>query len=86
LVSGNVTYFIDKLEKNEFIYRQPDAKDKRSVFAKLTDKGQKYMDEIYPIHAIRIARAFSGLSSEEQKELKALLKKAGIHSQHLLFR
>lgn len=86
LVSGNVTYVIDKLEKNEFIYRQPDAKDKRSVFAKLTDKGQKYMSEIYPIHAIRIARAFSGLSLEEQRELKALLKKAGVHSQHLLFR
>lgn len=86
LVSGNVTYVIDKLEKNEFIYRQPDAKDKRSVFAMLTDKGQKYMDEIYPIHAIRIARAFSGLSLEEQTELKALLKKAGVHSQHLLFR
>lgn len=44
------------------------------------------MDEIYPIHAIRIARAFSGLSAQEQEELKALLKKAGVHSQHLLFR
>lgn len=86
LVSGNVTYVIDKLEKNEYITREQDPKDKRSVFAKLTDKGQEYLDEIYPIHAIRMARAFSGLSSDEQKELKALLKKAGVHSQHLLFR
>ncbi|WP_226668389.1 MarR family winged helix-turn-helix transcriptional regulator [Metabacillus litoralis] len=86
LVSGNVTYVIDKLEKNGYIYREQDPKDKRSIYAKLTEKGQEYLDQVYPIHAIRIARAFSGLSSSEQAELKALLKKAGIHSQHLLFR
>ncbi|MFC0272496.1 MarR family winged helix-turn-helix transcriptional regulator [Metabacillus herbersteinensis] len=86
LVSGNVTYVIDKLEKNEFIYREQDPKDKRSVYAKLTEKGQAYLDEIYPIHAIRMARAFSGLSREEQDQLMSLLKKAGVHSQHLLFR
>ncbi|MEN2449214.1 MarR family transcriptional regulator, partial [Bacillus sp. JR_15] len=39
-----------------------------------------------PIHSLRIARAFSGLSREEQEQLISLLKKAGIHSQHLLFR
>jgi MarR family transcriptional regulator, 2-MHQ and catechol-resistance regulon repressor len=86
LVSGNVTYVIDKLEKNEFIYREQDPKDKRSVYAKLTEKGQTYLDEIYPIHSLRMARAFSGLSTEEQQQLMALLKKAGVHSQHLLFR
>ncbi|MEC2075344.1 MarR family winged helix-turn-helix transcriptional regulator [Metabacillus fastidiosus] len=86
LVSGNVTYVIDKLEKNEFIYREQDPKDKRSVYAKLTEKGQQYLSEIYPIHAVRIARAFSGLTAEEQEELMKLLKKAGVHSQHLLFR
>lgn len=86
LVSGNVTYVIDKLEKNEYIYREQDPKDKRSVYAKLTEKGQAYLDEIYPIHSVRMARAFSGLSIEEQQQLIALLKKAGVHSQHLLFR
>ncbi|MCY7790218.1 MarR family transcriptional regulator, partial [Bacillus haynesii] len=49
-------------------------------------KGKAYLDEIYPIHSLRIARAFSGLTKEEQEQLMALLKKAGIHSQHLLFR
>jgi len=86
LVSGNVTYVIDKLERNGYIYREQDPKDKRSVYAKLTDKGQEYLDEIYPIHAMRMARAFSGLSQEEQDQLMSLLKKAGIHSQHLIFR
>lgn len=86
LVSGNVTYVIDKLEKNDYIYREQDPKDKRSVYAKLTEKGQAYLDEIYPIHTVRMARAFSGLSIEEQQQLIALLKKAGVHSQHLLFR
>jgi MarR family 2-MHQ and catechol resistance regulon transcriptional repressor len=86
LVSGNVTYVIDKLEKNEYIYREQDPKDKRSVYAKLTEKGQAYLDEIYPIHTVRMARAFSGLSIKEQQQLMALLKKAGVHSQHLLFR
>ncbi|MCY8269059.1 MarR family transcriptional regulator, partial [Bacillus haynesii] len=86
LVSGNVTYVIDKLEKNGFIKREQDPKDKRSVYANLTEKGKAYLNEIYPIHSLRIARAFSGLTKEEQEQLMALLKKAGIHSQHLLFR
>ncbi|MGD6817463.1 MarR family winged helix-turn-helix transcriptional regulator [Metabacillus sp. 84] len=86
LVSGNVTYVIDKLEKNEYIVRQQDPRDKRSIYAKLTAKGETYLDEIYPIHALRITRAFSGLSTEEQDQLIQLLKKAGLHSQHLLFR
>ncbi|MRX71997.1 MarR family transcriptional regulator [Bacillus lacus] len=86
LVSGNVTYVIDKLEKNNYIFREQDPKDKRSIYAKLTDKGTNYMDDIYPIHALRMTRAFSGLSAEEQEQLIALLKKAGLHSQHLLFR
>ncbi|MBD1380332.1 MarR family winged helix-turn-helix transcriptional regulator [Metabacillus arenae] len=86
LVSGNVTYVIDKLEKNGYIFREQDQNDKRSVYAKLTDHGQAYLDEIYPIHAVRMARAFSGLTPEEQTQLIELLKKAGIHSQHLLFR
>ncbi|XSC73152.1 MarR family winged helix-turn-helix transcriptional regulator [Bacillus licheniformis] len=86
LVSGNVTYVIDKLEKNGFIKREQDPKDKRSVYANLTEKGKAYLDEIYPIHSLRIARAFSGLTKEEQEQLMVLLKKAGIHSQHLLFR
>ena len=86
LVSGNVTYVIDKLERNGFLVREQDPKDKRSVYAHLTDKGNEYLDKIYPIHSLRIARAFSGLMPEEQEQLIALLKKAGIHSQHLLFR
>ncbi|MGG3663700.1 MarR family winged helix-turn-helix transcriptional regulator [Bacillus gobiensis] len=86
LVSGNVTYVIDKLERNGFIVREQDQKDKRSVYANLTEKGRAYLDEIYPIHSLRIARAFSGLTQEEQEQLIILLKKAGIHSQHLLFR
>ncbi|PTN30681.1 MarR family winged helix-turn-helix transcriptional regulator [Bacillus sp. Rc4] len=86
LVSGNVTYVIDKLERNGFLVREQDPKDKRSVYAHLTDKGNEYLDKIYPIHALRIARAFSGLSPDEQDQLIVLLKKAGIHSQHLLFR
>ncbi|WP_243385485.1 MarR family winged helix-turn-helix transcriptional regulator [Bacillus kexueae] len=86
LVSGNVTYVIDKLERNGYIYREQDVKDKRSVYAHLTDKGKLYLDEIYPIHAMRMARAFSGLTEVEQEQLMALLKKAGVHSQHLIFR
>lgn len=77
---------IDKLERNGFLVREQDPKDKRSVYAHLTDKGNEYLDKIYPIHALRIARAFSGLSPDEQDQLILLLKKAGIHSQHLLFR
>ncbi|BBU39037.1 MAG: MarR family transcriptional regulator [Bacillaceae bacterium] len=86
LVSGNVTYVIDKLEKNGWIYREKNPKDKRSVYANLSEKGRQYFDEIYPIRALRMARVFSGLSEEEQVQLIELLKKAADSSNSVLFR
>jgi len=84
LVSGNMTYIADKLEKNGLIVREPSKTDRRAIYIKLTEKGYEVMDRIFPIHAEKIAQCFTSLTSEEQLMLKELLKKAGKHSEELL--
>jgi MarR family transcriptional regulator, 2-MHQ and catechol-resistance regulon repressor len=77
LVSGGVTYVVDKMEAAGLVLREPSNKDRRVVYAKLTEKGRRIMEEISPKHAANLHEAFSGLTPEEKEKLIHLLKKMG---------
>ncbi|WP_195576105.1 MarR family winged helix-turn-helix transcriptional regulator [Paenibacillus sp. 1001270B_150601_E10] len=83
LQSGNVTYVIDKLERNGYLRRHPCAKDRRVIFAELTEKGQDVMGRIFPRQANMLNRALSGLSLEEKEMAIDLLKKLGMQAEKL---
>lgn len=83
LQSGNVTYVIDKLERNGMLRRHPCATDRRVIFAELTDKGREEMQGLFPKHSVLLKRAMSGLTLEEKKEAIQLLKKLGIQAEKL---
>ncbi|WP_338553597.1 MarR family transcriptional regulator [Paenibacillus sp. KS-LC4] len=79
--SGNITYVIDKLEKKQLVQRRASADDRRLIFAEITSQGTQFIEEVFPVHAVIIKEAVSGLSSEEQKLASELLKKLGRHAQ-----
>ncbi|WP_018750154.1 MarR family winged helix-turn-helix transcriptional regulator [Paenibacillus sanguinis] len=79
--SGNITYIVDKLEKKQFVTRQFCAEDRRLVYAEITEKGRKFIEEIFPQHTEVIEQAVSGLSVEERELAAALLKKLGKSAQ-----
>jgi MarR family transcriptional regulator, 2-MHQ and catechol-resistance regulon repressor len=83
ITSGSITYVIDKLAKKGLITRQPCDKDRRVIYAVLTERGQETMKLIFPRHAAVLADALSGLSAEEQETAARLLKKIGRHAQQL---
>ncbi|MCE5168640.1 MarR family transcriptional regulator [Paenibacillus profundus] len=83
LQSGNVTYVIDKLERNGLLRRHPCAKDRRVIFAELTDMGHEEMNAIFPKQAQTLRRAMSGLTLEEKEQAISLLKKLGIQAEKL---
>lgn len=78
VTTGNVTYLIDKLVERGLVRRQPCAKDRRVIYAVLTDKGKQVMDELFPTYVEKIAAMLlSKLSVDELATLKVLLTKLG---------
>ncbi|SDN67784.1 MarR family transcriptional regulator, 2-MHQ and catechol-resistance regulon repressor [Paenibacillus sp. yr247] len=76
--SGSITYFVDKLEKKEYVKREPSPTDRRASIVVLADKGQCLFDEIFPKHVEVISKNVSSLSNEEKVQLMNLLKTLGL--------
>lgn len=84
LVSGgNVTLVLDNLEKEGFVRRERDIKNRRVVNILLTEKGKKKFNETFIPHANYITKLISILSENEQKTLSKLLKKLGTTLQQI---
>ncbi|GGE39215.1 MarR family transcriptional regulator [Pullulanibacillus camelliae] len=83
LASGSMTYVIDKLEKKELIRRQPCPKDRRVIYAVLTEKGTALMDTIFPSHQEALAKLLAGLDEDEKRTCMELLKKMSFYAQKL---
>jgi len=78
LVSGgNMTVVVDNLQKEGYVERMPSPTDRRSILVRLTPKGRKLFESIFPQHAQFVTKLASVLSDEEQRQLSALLKKLG---------
>lgn len=77
ITSGSMTYVIDKLEKQELLIRERCPEDRRVIYAVITEKGRKLMDDIFPKHAARIHELFSTLSDEEKEQMIPMLKRLG---------
>lgn len=78
LATGSVTHVIDQLEKQDLVKRVACPRDRRVLYADLTEKGRALIADIFPPHAARIRQAVAGLSPEEQEAATALLKKLGL--------
>jgi len=83
ITSGSITYVVDKLEKKGLIARQPCEKDRRVIYAVLTESGQEMMNRIFPQHAEVLTKALAGLNADEQESAARLLKKIGLYAQRL---
>lgn len=72
---ATMTQFVDALEKEEFVKRTHDPKDRRGMLVKLTDKGAAKVNEIMPHYLDRMCKFTSGLTREERCQLHYLMNK-----------
>lgn len=79
--SGNITYVVDKLEKKQLVKRRTSDKDRRLIYAEVTEVGCKFIEDVFPSHAIVIKEALNGLTEEEKQIAIPLLKKLGKYAQ-----
>ena len=75
VTGGNVTGIIDRLERDGYVYRQRDTKDRRIVKALLTDKGYDLYKSLFPRYKEVMRRINRVLTPEERQQLQRLLKK-----------
>ena len=77
VTGGNITYVMDRLEDQGLVYRDRSGEDRRVVMARLTDRGEALIREVFPGHATFIHELTDGLDPKEQETLRELLKKWG---------
>jgi DNA-binding MarR family transcriptional regulator len=75
LTSGAMTACLNRLEQRGLIRRSPDAGDRRSLMATLTDEGVRLIDDAITTHFAEAARMIVGLAPAERTELARLLRK-----------
>lgn len=81
IASSSITYVVDKLEGKSLLKRKPSPKDRRIIYATITEKGTDLMDEIFPKHKLAIQEILSGLDTDEKEAMIQQLKKLGYHAQ-----
>lgn len=84
---SGVTRLLDRLESKEYIYREHDKLDRRSVKLRLTAKGQSLMAEINALAHEHQEGFLQDLHISERrafkKEVQKLLRTCGIDTQNL---
>lgn len=83
LASGSITYVVDKLEGKGLLRRESCSKDRRIIYAVITDEGKRLMDKIFPEHKEAIHKSLAGLDMDEKRQVIDLLKKLGLYAKNL---
>jgi DNA-binding MarR family transcriptional regulator len=68
----NMTRILNLLERNEFIYRRPDEKDKRLLLVYLTDNGKAIRKRLTSTVLEYLAFTFRGVSIKQLNEMQRL--------------
>jgi MarR family transcriptional regulator, 2-MHQ and catechol-resistance regulon repressor len=77
VTGGNVTYVMDRLEGQGLVSRYRRSDDRRVVEAKLTEEGRALVASVFPGHAEYVEHLCRHLGTEDQNELRRLLKALG---------
>ena len=78
LKSGsNMTTVIDNLERDGYVRRERDEKDRRVIHVHLTEAGSGKVEAVLPGHVAALVEEFKVLSVGEQETLGELCKKLG---------
>lgn len=76
LSRSGMTRFVDRLEKDGLIRREPDEADRRAMYAVLTKKGLKERERAWPPYSKALQEYFAPvLSEEEAGQLAQTLKR-----------
>ena len=75
---GNMTKVVDNLERDGYVIRVRDEKDRRYFRIELTSHGMEKIEEVFPKIMANLTNRFSVLTKQEQISLSELCKRLGL--------
>lgn len=72
---ATITGLLDGLERDEFLERRHDCRDRRALTIHMTEKTRRFLDKFIPEQSRRINALMIDLSGEERQQLVVLLSK-----------
>jgi len=75
LTASGATKRLDRLAREGLVRREACEDDRRGVMVRLTAKGKRLIDAVYPEHMANEAELVAGLTKAEQRDLARLLRK-----------
>ena len=70
----NLTVLADKLINKDFLERIYDPSDRRIISLKITEKGEKYLEDQRNMVKIKLIKKFDSLDAEDIKKLNELME------------
>jgi len=77
MTSGSMTYIVDRLEKKAMLERVRCEKDRRVIYAQLTEEGELLIRKIFPKHREHITEMMDVLTDREKEQAIDILRKLG---------
>jgi len=74
VTAANITKLIDAVERDGLVLRMASSSDRRVNLIKITDKGSRLLDEIWPKHVSGINEILEKFSSVDKDKLGQLLQ------------
>lgn len=75
--SGTIPVIVKNLEKEGYLEKTNDKEDKRRFILKITEKGRKLMDLVYPENEAMIVSMMDAWTQEEKEAIVNYMKKFG---------
>lgn len=75
VTASNITRLLDKMEIEKLIERSSQEGDRRVKLIRITEKGIKLLDAVYPGYAQLLANLTQGLNSDDQRNVSEKLVK-----------
>jgi len=75
--SGNISLVVNNLCKEGFTAKNENHEDKRSKMISLTEKGEKLMVNLFPVHMMQLGEMMNHMSLNEKQGIIENLKKLG---------
>ena len=73
ITKGTLTGVVDRLEQRGLVHREESSTDRRSTIVRLTARGEREFERVFPEHVAYCARAFGVLDEDDMVALERLL-------------
>jgi len=73
--NSTVVRLIDRMERDELVYREKDKHDRRATILSLTGKGGIYRDKLLPEGKVFSDEVISGISIDEMKVFNSVMNR-----------